>query len=418
MTLYLRIFLAIFFCNQGVDMNILILAEFSACSVIGGAERMLREQAIGLQNRGHNLSLVVRAPEHDFRPRVSIEGITEFRYPVRRSWAPGFVLSSLSGSLRVFDRITKQVSPDAVVIHQSLAGLGPILLRRKTVPNWVYVCLSLAHEEYLTRNITGVAGLAGWGSKLQAKLRSWIEGLVVRRSSRVLVLSEFMRERVISKHRIPTERITLISGAADPVRFRPPANKKTVRAELDLPRDKFILFTVRNLVPRMGLENLIQAIARIGKIKEDLLLIIGGTGPLKSGLQQLIHSLGLDTAVILKGFIPESDLAAYYQCADLVVMPTHALEGFGLVTVEALACGTPVLGTPVAAIPEILSQIDPCLIAEGSDADSLAKAIRNLVSKMRHDPFGWMRLSQQGRQLVEDTYNWAKHCERLERILG
>lgn len=399
-------------------MNILILAEVSAHSVIGGAERILREQAIGLQKRGHNVCLAVRAPESDPKPQVSIEGITEFRYPVRRTSATGFVFSTIHGSLRLFDKIRKQVSPDAVLIHQSLAGLGPILFRRKTVPNWVYHCNSLAHEEYLTRNITGATGLTGLGKKLHARLRSWIEGLVIRRSRHVIVMSEFMKKRVICTHAISNKKIRLIPGAADVVRFIPPADKKSVRAQINLPEDKIILFTVRNLVPRMGLENLIKAVDELGEVNDNILLIIGGDGPLRSSLEQLIHSLGLDTKVMLKGFISESDLAAYYQGADLVIMPTYALEGFGLVTVEALACGTPVLGTPVGATPEILSQIDPSLISEGSDAHSLAKAIKDIVSKMRHDPTGWIMLCRKGRRLVEQTYNWDKHCERLDDIVA
>jgi len=396
-----------------------MLAEVSACHIMGGASRMLREQAGGLKQRGHNVCLLVRAPQTDAGPQAVFDDITEFRYSVCRKSAPAFVLSSIFQSIRIFDRIKDHCfRPDVVIINQSLAGFGPILFRRKHAPAWVYQCFSLAHEEYLTRNIPNRGMRAGLLYALHAKMRFWIEHWTMRLSTRVIVLSQFMKERVIAQHHIPPEKIYLVPAAADISRFRPRPDKKSLRAEMRLPEDRVILFTVRNLVPRMGLENLIRAMAMIGKTKEDLLLIIGGTGALKSGLQQLIHSLGLDREAVLIGFIPESDLAAYYQCADLVVMPTHALEGFGLVTVEALACGTPVLGTPVAAIPEILSQIDPCLIAEGSDADSLAKAIRNLVAKMRHDPAGWIRLSRQGRQLAEDNYNWAKHCERLERILG
>lgn len=410
-------------------MNILILAEVSAHSVIGGAERVLREQAIGLQNRGHNVSLIVRAPESDPRPQVSIEGITEFRYPVRRTSAPAFVFSSILGSLRLFDQIREQASHDAVLIHQSMAGLGPILFRRKTAPNWVYNCNSLAHEEYLTRNITEGANRANLARGLHSKLRDWIEGLVIRRSRHVIVMSEFMKKRVICTHAISNEKIRLIPGAADVARFIPPADRKSVRAQINLPEDKIILFTVRNLVPRMGLENLIKAVEELGKVNDDILLIIGGEGPLRSSLEQLIHSLGLDpapleaspgrgTKVMLKGFISESDLVAFYQGADLVIMPTHALEGFGLVTVEALACGTPVLGTPVGATPEILSQIDPCLVSGGSDAHSLAKAMENIISKIHNDPPGWTKLSRKGRQLTEDVYNWEKHCERLIDIVS
>ena len=73
----------------------------------------------------------------------------------------------------------------------------------------------------------------------------------------------------------------------------------------------------------------------------------------------------------------ESELRDWYRAADLVVLPTVAYEGFGMVTAEALATGTPVVGTPVGATPELLEPLDPRLVAAGSDPDALAAAIRN-----------------------------------------
>ncbi|MFB3111774.1 MAG: glycosyltransferase, partial [Gemmatimonadales bacterium] len=87
------------------------------------------------------------------------------------------------------------------------------------------------------------------------------------------------------------------------------------------------------------------------------------------------------------------------------------------VTVEALACGTPVLGTPVGALPEVLTRVDPRLVAEGSDAASLATAIRRILRRFRDQPGEQERLSVKGRALVESDYNWDRHCEQLEAVL-
>ncbi len=121
--------------------------------------------------------------------------------------------------------------------------------------------------------------------------------------------------------------------------------------------------------------------------------------------------------VRLLGFVPEEQLPSYYQAADLILVPTLELEGFGLVTVEALACGTPVLGTPVGALPEVLTRVDPGLVAEGSDAASLATAIRRILRRFRDQPGEQERLSAKGRALVESEYNWDRHCEQLEAVL-
>lgn len=398
-------------------MRVLVLAEVSGHTVTGGSGRVIREQARTLQGGGHEVSLVVRAVESDSRSEVSFDGIAEFRYEVCRSSAPAFVASSVSASLRSFDRVVKQARPDAVVVHQSLAGWGPIVFRRNASPNWIYVFHSPAHEEYLTRNTSEPSGAAKLARTLHATCRRWIERAVVRRSDRVVVLSHFMKQRAMTVHGVPEDSISVIPGAADFARFSPPTDKQVVRAQLGLPEKKTILLTVRNLIPRMGLEKLIEAMACLEEGHEDAILLIGGTGPMRSRLESLIRSAGLETRVALNGFIPEDRLPAHYQSADLTVLPSQMLEGFGMVTVESLACGTPVLGTPVGAIPEVLSPIDPCLLAGGTDARSIAEGIKRVITKMRDDPAGWAAIGRRGLQRVRTMYNWETHCRQLESVL-
>jgi glycosyltransferase involved in cell wall biosynthesis len=167
----------------------------------------------------------------------------------------------------------------------------------------------------------------------------------------------------------------------------------------------------------MGLENLLHALNEQGEELRDVLVLIGGEGPLRPMLEGLIRSLDLTGQVQLLGFIPEEHLPRYYQAADLMLLPTAELEGFGLVTVEALACGTPVLGTPVGATPEILAQVDPGLLTEGHDPEAIAKGVRRLLRLFRERTEERIRLSSCGRRLVEETYTWDLHAERLERIL-
>ncbi len=399
-------------------MKIVMLAEVSSASVIGGAERVLREHAVGLGRHGHEAAIVARMPPDDQRPTVMQDGIVEHRFPVSRRHVLAFVWSSIRQSVTTFDRACRSVPVDAVVMYQALAGAGPLLRRRSCARQWIYVCLSLAHEEYLSRaRRTGT-----WLNRLQltvnAKVRLWIERLVLRRCDRVIVLSEFMRERVKAVQCVPEDRIQLIPGAADLTRFRPAGDRAAVRQLLKLPPAKTLLVTVRNLVPRMGLEHLIAAMQELGEEGRDCLLLIGGEGALRSSLERQIREQGLADRVALLGFILESDLPKYYQAADLVLMPTHELEGFGLVTVEALACGTPVLGTPVGALPEVLVRLDPELVAEGTDSRSLAAAMRRILRRFRERPDERARLAAAGRALVEQDYNWERHMARLEAVLG
>jgi glycosyltransferase involved in cell wall biosynthesis len=399
-------------------MNILLLSEVSAERVLGGAERVLREQARTLRIRGHHVSIVARAPFPEANGMTKVDGIDEYRYPVSRRHELGFVLSSIVGSLRSFDRATSNCSPTAVVIHQSLAGLGPVLARGHH--RFVYLCLSLAHEEYLTRNRPSTHAAARVRYAVNAKARFWTERLTIRRCAAVLVLSEFMSRRVRSFHGIASDKVRLIPGAVDIERFRPPPNRAArdaIRKRLGLPENTDVLFTVRNLVPRMGLPALLEAVPLMRQGGHDLVLLIGGEGPLRPELAAMIERLGLANHVRLVGFVPESTLPEYYQAADLVLLPTHELEGFGLVTVEALACGTPVVGTPVGAIPEVLGRIDPALITGGCDPVSLATSIGRMLRRFHRYPGEQERLSAVGRRLVEKEYTWSRHSEQLEAVL-
>ena len=398
-------------------MNILLLAEVSAAKVIGGAERVLREQARGLRRRGHQVSVVVRAPFNDPRHQVSVHDVPEYRFVASRRNDPAFMLSSIARSIQVFDRARVAMAPDAVVIHQSLSGLGPILRRRAKAGGWVYLCLSLAHEEYLSRTPAGRTPFERARRAFNARLRRWCEEAVIRRCAQVVVLSEFMKRRVLITHGVPEAQLHIIPGAADPNQFHPPDDPVEVRRQLQLPLNKVLLFTVRNLVPRMGLENLLHAIEKLGEDARDLLVFIGGEGPLRPALERLIQDLRLTDQVRLLGFISEDRLPKYYQAADLVLMPTYQLEGFGLVTIEALACGALVLGTPVGAIPEVLARVDPALVADGIDGVALASGIRRLLRRFRDQPGEQERLSLKGRALVEKDYTWERHSEQLEAVL-
>jgi len=136
-------------------MNVLFLSEVTAANARNGAERTLREQVLGLGKRGHAVSVVTRAMAEDPRLAVSVDGATEHRYPFSRRNEVAFVLSSVVGSLRTLNGAAVRHDFDATLIHQSLAGLGPIIFQRARARRWVYMCLSLAHEEYLSRNQPG-----------------------------------------------------------------------------------------------------------------------------------------------------------------------------------------------------------------------------------------------------------------------
>ncbi len=162
----------------------------------------------------------------------------------------------------------------------------------------------------------------------------------------------------------------------------------------------------------------VSLISRLGNNDSTREVDIGGDGPLRPVLEQRIDELDLKGEVVLQGFTEEEQLPAYYQCADAVVMATSALEGFGMVTVEALACGRPVIGTPVGATPEILSQINPRLIAAGKDPEPLAQTLSGILTIIANDGSARERRREESRTVVEESYNWGRCALLLEEALA
>ena len=229
-----------------------------------------------------------------------------------------------------------------------------------------------------------------WAGEMRAEARGlkkrvaaiaahWIERSVYRRADRCITLSTVFKDLLHEEYGVPLDRIRVIPGGVDLTRYLAAPGRKAAREKLGWPQDRRILLSVRRLVRRMGLDLLIDAIAEVRKEFPDVLLLIGGKGAERDRLQNRIVEMGLTDHVRLPGFIPETDLPLAYAAAEISVVPTVALEGFGLITVESLACGTPVLGTVVGGTAEILRPLGPDLLFAEATTGAMAERIRAVL---------------------------------------
>ncbi|MDD5169242.1 MAG: glycosyltransferase family 4 protein [Syntrophales bacterium] len=399
-------------------MRILLVSDVSIHHVIGGAERVLYEQATGLVKRGHEVHILTRRlPEHAANNEF-IQGVHEWRYTVDQSSNLLFFLSTLGNGFKLFEQLQKLHPFDCINAHQPFSGWA---VRRSPscdgIP-FIYTCHSLSFEEYVTRQKRpeGIGGRIFYD--FNVFLRKWIERRVLAKSKYMIVLSEFTRDKLMTIYGIPVEKISIVPGGVDIDRFRPLADKREARRTLGLPADRMILFTVRNLVPRMGLENLIEAMKTILNTFPDVSLVIGGKGPLQVPLLQLTKDLGLEDHIQFAGFIPEGDLPTYFGSADAFVLPTIALEGFGLVTVEALACGTPALGTPIGGTLEILRNLGPDFLFRDTSPASIADLVINHLNKLKYNPEAYKALCLDCRMYAEANYSWQRNIESIETLFS
>ncbi len=251
--------------------------------------------------------------------------------------------------------------------------------------------------------------------------RHSVEAQNLRTSLRTVILSEQTRSEVAA-FGYAADHVVKIPGGVNRDRYfvdtDDPGARHQAREKSGLPTEAYpLLLSIRRLVPRMGLENLIAAFPAVRRRFPKAHLVIGGRGPLMEPLQAMAGTFGVADATTFAGFIPDELVADYYRGADLFVLPTLSLEGFGLVTVESLSCGTPVVATPVGATPEVLGDLEPRLLTRGTDSVSLSEAILAFCEAQERGEV-WARelTAERLRIFVDDRYTWARHAAAVETV--
>jgi glycosyltransferase involved in cell wall biosynthesis len=202
-----------------------------------------------------------------------------------------------------------------------------------------------------------------------------LERGALQRADAVLVLSQYSRSLIGEDHPSALSKVTVAGGGIDTEVFRPATDRVALRAGLGLSDDDLVLLTVRRLVARTGVGHLVDAFATIHAREPRTSLVVIGDGEDRTKLEARVHELGLRDSVRFLGRIEDEAVIRWYQASDLFVLPTIAYEGFGMSTAEALACGTPVVGTPVGATRELLAPLSPSLISASPAANDLAETV-------------------------------------------
>lgn len=250
-------------------------------------------------------------------------------------------------------------------------------------------------------------------SRLSSLAKETVERLVYRRAGAAIALSGAFAEILHSRFGVQRERIHVIPGGVESARFAQTRAQHECRAELGWPSDRPVVLCVRRLVRRVGLDALVEAAADVRRRVPDVLILIAGAGPMRAELEAQISLRQLSDTVRLLGFLPDDQLPIAYRAADLTVVPSMALEGFGLITVESLAAGTPCIVTPVGGLSEIIAPFAPQLVTKSVSvadiADTLSRALRHEIpvpsaeecASYARSRFDWSVVAQRVRAVYE-----------------
>ena len=290
----------------------------------------------------------------------------------------------VSPSLTAFLRTTRSLKPDRVLVGHS----HPRLLLPAAI---------------VTR---GRYALIVHGNDFLAAQKRWHKpffNLLLRKASPLITNSHSNAARL---KRIGVENPLVIHPGVDPKRFTPPSSP---------PPPPWTLLTVGRLVPRKGIDTVLRALPSLLIEFPGLRYRVVGDGPDRYRLQRIARELGVAYAVEFAGRVPDEKLPDVYRSAHVFVMPVReepesvGTEGFGIVYLEASACGLPVIAGRSGGAVEAVLEGKTGLLVPPEDPETLARTLRQLLE----DAALRCRMGQAGRRWVEEEMNWDRKAEEV-----
>ena len=400
---------------NGPEKNLKILSLQYHCypDEVGGAWGLTHQVNKRLVARGQQVYLITCKPLESLPNDEEIDGISFHRISVRESKS---FLSLWRAVRKIVKHILKSGQINLIHIHNPLVGFMAIVQPELwKVPKVCHFHSSWYDEEKINQIGTETLEIP-WKLQIQLQLIRLMEWTGYAVSRTILFLSEYSKNRFLRYYPFNKAKLCVIPGGVDIEEFKPSDSREEtsfIRKKLKLKEETTLLLTVRRLEQRMGLENLIFAAGILCRRNPELKfqMVIIGKGRLEDRLAQLILKQEVSQCVQLVGLVSRETLPLYFRCADLFVLPTIAIEGFGLVTAEALSSGIPVMGTPVGATKEILKQVDEKLLFHKTSPEALAKGIETYLKS----PKVFYSMKPKCRDLAVAQYSWETVVQKIEQ---
>jgi D-inositol-3-phosphate glycosyltransferase len=266
---------------------------------------------------------------------------------------------------------------DLIHSHYWLSGrLGSWVQERWNIPHII-----MFHTLGVVKNIVGLA-------EQEPDLRLATERKLVQTCQRILAPTIMEKQNLIKFYHAADEKISVVPCGVNLDLFQP-QEKKAARQLLGLDENTSIALYVGRFDPMKGIDRLFKALPHLKRHHRMQLVVIGGDGPQTDefqNLQRLAHQLGVEDQVRFLGRIEQKNLPPYYSAADVLVIPSH-YESFGLVGLESLACGTPVVSTRVGAMSAILQNGKAGLLVDDAEPALLANGIATIFARQQAGEF-------------------------------
>ena len=372
----------------------------------GGIEYQVEQQARGLVMRGHEVH-VMTVGDGDRIETSTHEGVVYHRLGVSEA-IPGGRKESMLRSLMAFSRRAlkqcRALDPDIVHHHARY----PCLLGACLPGNKTHRWKTLYHAHNWKR--AEQMNFPRFGRRRAAAMVGVrIDRRIARRMDHVIAISTFMKKRIVETSTIGADKVSVLTNIIDVETFKPGPTRQS-RPELVF---------VGRIAEEKGITVLIEAMPDVVRAVNDAKLTI--IGPDKSGTEmgfrlgkckEMVARLGLTDHVRFAGEVPHGRLPEVYRDARLVVVPSIWGEPCGLVVIEAMACGVPVVGSRVGGIPELIDEGETGLLADPRDSAALA---RTIIAGLQDEDLQ-NQAADRGPRIVRQRHTWESVSDRLVGI--
>ena len=294
--------------------------------------------------------------------------------------------------------------PDLVHMHDWLtvsAGVGAKHLLRAPLVMTFHSTESSRSSGSPSPESTMVEGLEWWGSF---------------EATQVIAVSAWMKSDVITQFKLPQEKVAEIPNGIDIAKFSGPVDAEAFREKWKVQPEERLITAVGRLTSQKGFDDLIRAYPEIQRAVPRSRLLVMGDGYMRGELESLAEAQKVKGSTTFAGFVSDSDIVSALKVSDVVAVPSR-FEPFGIIALEAMAGGSPLVVSKVGGLAEIVEDGVDGLEVEPNDPPSLAKAAVRVLS----DKTLATHLVAKAREKVK-AYNWessaAKTLEVYERAVG
>ena len=363
----------------------------------GGMSVYIRELAGELGRQGHNVDIYTRVHDPadpiiiDLGERARLIHLKAGREDDIHKLALYCYLPEFTCNLENF-RKDNGPSYDIVFSHYWLSGWSGAYLQRW----WQVPHVAMFHTLGAVKNTIGIG-------EEEPELRTVTERETIAGCDRIIATTEREKGELIGHYGAQPEKIGIVPCGVNTEQFQP-VDKHEARRRLGIFGEKVLLFVGR-IDPLKGIDRLLSAVPLLRDRSGVRLVVIGGDEPRQSdtdAIRKLASELDIIDMVDFHGTVKHSELYAYYSAADVCVVPSYH-ESFGLVALESLACGTPVVGTDTGALKAIIRQGKTGYVAEDNSPGTLARYIDLALSG--HN--GGIAPAASIRESIAD-YTWSK----------